>query len=102
MLVGGELDLSPISAFAWAQHADELVLLPDLCIGARDEVVSVVLVSPTPPALLDGVPICVHERIRAAGATCCASSSNAATACSRAISNRIVRSRSRRRASRRC
>ena len=57
MLVCGELDLSPISAFAWAQHADELVLLPDLCIGARDEVVSVVLVSPTPLALLDGVTI---------------------------------------------
>jgi chorismate dehydratase len=57
MLVSGELDLSPISAFAWAQHADELVLLPDLCIGARDEVVSVVLVSQTPPALLDGVTI---------------------------------------------
>jgi chorismate dehydratase len=57
MLIAGELDLSPISAFAWAQHADELVLLPDLCIGARDEVVSVVLVSPTPPALLDGVAI---------------------------------------------
>lgn len=54
MLIGGELDLSPISAFAWAQHSDELVLLPDLCIGARDEVVSVVLVSQTPPALLDG------------------------------------------------
>ncbi len=57
MLLGGELDLSPISAFAWAKHADEFVLLPDLCIGARDEVVSVVLVSQTPPALLDGVPI---------------------------------------------
>jgi chorismate dehydratase len=57
MLTGGELDLSPISAFHWAKHADELVLLPDLCIGARDEVVSVVLVSSTPPALLDGVPI---------------------------------------------
>ena len=57
MLVAGELDLSPISAFAWAQHADDLVLLPDLCIGARDEVVSVVLVSQVPPALLDGVPI---------------------------------------------
>jgi len=57
MLVSGELDLSPISAFAWAQHADELVLLPDLCIGARDEVVSVVLVSQIPPALLDGVPV---------------------------------------------
>ncbi len=57
MLIGGELDLSPISAFAWATHADELVLLPDLCIGARDEVVSVVLVSTTPPALLDGAQI---------------------------------------------
>ncbi len=57
MLVSGELDLSPISAFAWAQNADDLVLLPDLCIGARDEVVSVVLVSPTPPALLDGATI---------------------------------------------
>lgn len=57
MLLDGELDLSPISAFAWAQAADELVLLPDLCIGARDEVVSVVLVSPTPPALLDGARV---------------------------------------------
>lgn len=59
MLLGGELDLSPISAFAWAAHADELVLLPDLCIGARDEVVSVVLVSRTPPAQLDGARIYV-------------------------------------------
>jgi len=57
MLIGGELDLSPISAFAWAANADDLVLLPDLCIGARDEVVSVVLVSQTPPALLDGLPV---------------------------------------------
>jgi chorismate dehydratase len=61
MLTGGELDLSPISAFHWARHADELVLLPDLCIGARDEVVSVVLVSETPPALLDGVPIAMID-----------------------------------------
>ena len=59
MLLSGELDLSPVSAFAWAQHASELVLLPDLCIGARDEVVSVVLVSEQPPALLDGVEIAV-------------------------------------------
>lgn len=61
MLLGGELDLSPISAFAWAKHADELVLLPDLCIGARDEVVSVVLVSEKPPALLDGANIFVTK-----------------------------------------
>jgi chorismate dehydratase len=57
LLVGGKLDLSPISAFAWAKNADDLVLLPDLCIGARGEVVSVVLVSQTPPALLDGAQI---------------------------------------------
>lgn len=61
MLLGGELDLSPISAFAWAKNADELVLLPDLCIGARDEVVSVVLVSSTPPALLEGSHIAVTD-----------------------------------------
>lgn len=61
MLLGGELDLSPISAFAWAERADELVLLPDLCIGARDEVISVVLVSSTPPALLDGAQIAVSN-----------------------------------------
>jgi chorismate dehydratase len=52
MLLGGELDVSPISAYAWAANPDELVLLPDLCIGARDEVVSVLLVSPVAPAAL--------------------------------------------------
>lgn len=67
MLVGGELDVSPISAFAWAKHARDLVLLPDLCIGARDEVVSVVLVSPAPPQSLDGARIAV-TRESASGA----------------------------------
>lgn len=57
MLLDGRLDVSPVSAFAWAAHPEELVLLPDLCIGARDEVVSVVLVSPAPPARLDGATI---------------------------------------------
>lgn len=61
MLLGGELDLSPISAFTWAANSDALVLLPDLCIGAGDEVVSVVLVSPIPPALLNAVPIYITE-----------------------------------------
>jgi chorismate dehydratase len=59
MLMDGALDLSPISAFAYAKHAHSLLLLPDLCIGARDEVISVVLVSQTPPALLDGADIWV-------------------------------------------
>ena len=57
MLLGGELDLSPVSAYTWAANFNELLLLPDLCIGARDEVVSVVLVSPTPPAMLGGKPV---------------------------------------------
>jgi chorismate dehydratase len=61
MLLQGELDLSPISAFAWAANPDRLVLLPDLCIGAREEVVSVVLVSAIPPALLGGAQIFVSE-----------------------------------------
>lgn len=61
MLLQGELDLSPVSAFTWAEHYDELVLLPDLCIGARDEVVSVVLLSRAPPAELDGARIYVSE-----------------------------------------
>jgi len=61
MLLAGELDLSPISAFAYAAHHEQLVLLPDLCIGARDEVISVVLVSQAPPALLEGAEIFVTE-----------------------------------------
>lgn len=61
MLLRGDLDMGPISAFTWAANADQLVLLPDLCIGAREEVVSVVLVSSTPPALLDGAQIFVTE-----------------------------------------
>lgn len=58
-LLDGELDVSPISAFAWASHAGELVLLPDFCIGARADVVSVLLASPEAPALLDGKTIAV-------------------------------------------
>jgi chorismate dehydratase len=61
MLLNGELDLSPISAFTWAANSNDLMLLPDLCIGARDEVVSVVLVSPIPPAMLDAKPVFVSE-----------------------------------------
>jgi chorismate dehydratase len=61
MLLRGELDMSPISAFTWAANSERLVLLPDLCIGARDEVVSVVLVSATPPHKLDAARIFVTE-----------------------------------------
>ena len=59
MMLDGRLDMGPISAFAYAKDFEKYVLLPDLCIGARDEVISVVLVSSVPPALLDGVEIAV-------------------------------------------
>jgi chorismate dehydratase len=57
MMRSGELDMGPISAYEYAVDADRYVLLPDLCIGARDEIVSVLLLSNTPPGLLDGVKI---------------------------------------------
>jgi len=59
MLLDGRLDLSPVSAFAWALHAAQFALLPSLCIGARNEVWSVVCVSRKPLAELDGATIAV-------------------------------------------
>jgi len=53
----GELDMGPVSAFEYAVDSGRYVLLPDLCIGAREEIVSVLLISNLPPALLDGVKI---------------------------------------------
>lgn len=57
MMREGELDMGPVSAFEYALDADRYVLLPDLCIGARDEIVSVLLISNLPPAVLDGAKI---------------------------------------------
>ena len=59
MMREGALDMGPVSAFEYASNPDRYVLLPDLCIGARDELVSVLLISQTPPALLGGKPISV-------------------------------------------
>jgi len=59
MLLDGRLDLSPVSAMHWALHADRFALLPDLCIGARRDVWSVVCVSNRPLEELGGVPIAV-------------------------------------------
>jgi len=58
-LLDGRLDLSPVSAFFYAQHADRLALLPDLCIGSRDQVWSVTLISGLAPEQLDGQQIAV-------------------------------------------
>ena len=59
MLLDGRLDLSPISAFHWAKYATSLALLPELCIGARSDVWSVVCVSRVPLNELDGATVAV-------------------------------------------
>ena len=61
MLLDGRLGLSPVSSFHWAKHASELALLPELCIGARRDVWSVVCVSRKPLAELDGAVVAVTE-----------------------------------------
>ena len=43
MLAKGELDVSPVSSFAYAQHAEDLVLLPGLSINSTGFVHSVSL-----------------------------------------------------------
>ena len=59
LMLAGELDISPISAFTYAQHSEEFVLLPNLCIAAHGDVISVVLVSDVPLGLLDGRTVAV-------------------------------------------
>src|SRR5947209_12330626 len=48
MLVEGELDTAPISSFEYARHADELRLLPRLCVASEGAVDSIQLVSKKP------------------------------------------------------
>ena len=48
MMAMSELDISPVSSVAYAQHQDEWLLLPDLSIACFGEVMSVILVSKYP------------------------------------------------------
>ena len=47
-LVDGELDVACISAIEYARHADELMLLPSMCIAADGAVGSIFAISTTP------------------------------------------------------
>jgi chorismate dehydratase len=47
-LIGGELDLAPISSIEWARNADRLRILPRLCVGSEGAVDSIQLVSHRP------------------------------------------------------
>lgn len=55
----GELDAGPVSAAYYLRHADRYTIVPDVCIVARDEALSVILVSALPPGLLAHTPIAV-------------------------------------------
>ncbi len=58
-LLAGELDISPVSSFFYAQHVDELVKLSGVCIGSRREAKSIQCISRTHPRELAGAPIAV-------------------------------------------
>jgi len=47
-LACGEIDISPVSAVAYARHADQWMVLPDLSIASHGKVMSVLLVSKRP------------------------------------------------------
>jgi chorismate dehydratase len=57
LLLSGELDIGPISLVPALQHAEELVVLPDLAVGSDGPVLSVVLVSTRPVEQLDGAHV---------------------------------------------
>ncbi len=58
-LLAGKLDCSPISSAFYAEHADAFLLLPDVCIGSRDEVRSICCISDRPLQDLANGPVAV-------------------------------------------
>ncbi|GAC1420176.1 MAG: menaquinone biosynthesis protein [Candidatus Velthaea sp.] len=59
LLSSGALDVSPVSAAHFLRNTSDLALFGDFGIVARGAVISVVLVSSRPPALLEGASIAV-------------------------------------------
>lgn len=63
-LADGRLDISVISAVAYAEHAGNLELLPDLAISSDGPVRSVLLLSRKPPQELNGARVLVSSSSR--------------------------------------
>jgi chorismate dehydratase len=59
MLERGEIDVAPCSSIEFARHADRYQLLPDLVIGCRGPVRSILLLSSRSPEDLDGRTVAV-------------------------------------------
>jgi len=53
-LLEGKLDISPVPAIEYARHAGDLLLLPDLTVSSKGQVMSILLVSKVPLEELDG------------------------------------------------
>lgn len=56
-LVSGELDIGPISVMEYLRNAEDLVVLPDIAVGADGPVMSCLLLSRVPLTELDDVPL---------------------------------------------
>src|SRR5690606_13288757 len=54
LLARGELDVSPSSSIEYARHAERYRILPDLVIGSRGAVRSILLLGDRPPEELGG------------------------------------------------
>lgn len=54
LLERGEIDVAPCSSIEYARHADRYRVLPDLVIGSRGPVRSILLLSDRHPSELDG------------------------------------------------
>ena len=54
LLARGEIEVAPSSSIEYARHAERYRILPDLVIGARGAVRSILLVGDRPPTELDG------------------------------------------------
>lgn len=63
-LVEGSVDLGPISLVEYLRHHEDLLLLPDLAVGADGPVQSVVLVGRRPPERLDGARVAMGSTSR--------------------------------------
>lgn len=57
LLLGGGLDISPISSIEYARHYDSLMLFPDFTVSSDGEVKSILLLSRIPVAELSGKKI---------------------------------------------
>ncbi|MBL0717209.1 MAG: menaquinone biosynthesis protein, partial [Desulfosarcina sp.] len=61
MLSNGEIDISPVSAAAYAQHQDDWLLLPELSISCMGKVMSVLLASKLPFEKLDNKKVVLTD-----------------------------------------